>query len=280
MNCHPAGTRAAPEGPRTWEQSIRSIDGFCTQVLNAGYAATLFLTPPCAAMHAPFVEELAARAVELGLYVQPASLEGSKNRGYLGQYDPDTQRSIVKLAIEGFQDVVGTRPLTARSDLFSASDATFSVFSELGLRQGSVSSPGRKVTRHAANWSGAEANVHYADSASRLRRGALPFLEIPVTTDATQNRGGISPDLGIELGTLEAWHRPLIDGQLARLDQEQVQFRALCFYTRNCFAYDVPGNNLASTLMEILGYIDSLRDHYDIVPVTLGGAHAAFRQLL
>src|ERR1700674_264941 len=92
MDCHPAGTRYAPEGPRNWEQSIRSIDGFCTRVLRAGYAVTLFLTPACAAAHAPFVEELTDRDVELGLYLQPGSLEGGAFRGYLGQHDEAKQR--------------------------------------------------------------------------------------------------------------------------------------------------------------------------------------------
>ena len=277
MDCYPAGTRKAPEGPQHLEQSIRSIDGFCTGLVNAGYAVTLFLSPPCAAAHAPFVEELGGRDVELGLYVHPPSLEGGSYRGHLGQYDEATQRAIIKRAMEGYQDVVGTRPLSVRSSMFSANDATFGVLSEQGFRQGSVSSPGRRVPRHGADWSGAERDAHYVDSSSRLRRGDLPFLEIPVTTDATRVRGGIPAELGLENGTLEEWHRPLIEGQLERMDREQAPFKALCFFTRNCFAYNTPGDSLASALEAIIGYVDSLRDRYDVRPVTASRAHASFR---
>jgi hypothetical protein len=277
MDCHPAGTRAAPEGPQTWEQSLRSIDGYCTRLLNAGYAVTLFLTPGCAAIHEPLLEELAERGVELGLFVQPASLESSAWRGHLGQFDRATQDAIIKLAMAGYQDVVGSRPLSVRSSMFSASDATYSVLVEHGFRRGSLSSPGRRVAKHGADWTGAVRDAHYVDGASRLRSGELPFFEIPVTTDAQRVRGGIAPDLDIENGTVEAWHRPLIEAQLARMKAENVAFKALCFCTRNCFGYDMSGNAFASTLDQLIGHLDALRERYDVRPVTTAGAQTAYR---
>jgi hypothetical protein len=277
MDCHPAGMRTAPDGPRTWEQSIRSIDGYCTRLLNAGYAVTLFLSPHCAAVHEPFVEELAGRGVELGLFVQPASLEGGSWRGYLGQFDRETQHAIIMLAMEGFQDVVGSRPLSVRSSMFSANDATFGVLTEHGFRRGSLSSPGRRIAKQGADWTGAERDPHYADGASRLRNGDLPFLEIPVTTDANRVRGGVAADLGLENGTVESWHRPLIEAQLARMESQQVPFKALCFFTRNWFSFNTPGDALATTLDQLIAYLDALRERYDIHPVTTAGAQASFR---
>jgi hypothetical protein len=161
--------------------------------------------------------------------------------------------------------------------MFSASDATFGIFVELGFRQGSVSSPGRRVPKHGADWTGAERDAHYVDGSSRLRRGSLPFLEIPVTTDADQVRRGVSADLGVENGTVESWHRPLIEAQLARMEAEPVAFKALCFFTRNFFAYNAAGDNVASTLDQIIRCVDSLRERYDVIPVTAAGAHAAYR---
>jgi hypothetical protein len=277
MDCYPAGTRSALEGPRHWEQSIRSIDGYCTGLLNAGYAVTLFLSPSCAAAHEPLVEELAERGVELGLFVHPPSLTGGSGRGHLGQFDPDTQRTLIQRAIEGYQDTVGARPLSVRPSMFSASDATFGIFAELGFRQGSVSSPGRRVPKHGADWTGAERDAHYVDISSRLQRGNVPFLEIPVTTDPNQVRGGVSADLGVENGTVEKWHGPLIEAQLARMEEEPVAFKALCFFTRNVFAYNAAGDSVALTLDQIIHRIDSLRERYDVRPVTAAGAHAAFR---
>src|SRR5712692_636573 len=110
MDCHPAGNRTVQEGPKTWEQSARSIDGFCTIVLNAGYAATLFLAPRCAEEHGPLMEELAGRGVEFGLYVQPQSMAGASYNRYLGRYGRDEQRAIMIRAMEQFQDALGQRP--------------------------------------------------------------------------------------------------------------------------------------------------------------------------
>lgn len=277
MNCLPAATRSAPDGPKSWEQSLRAIDGFCTKLLNAGYAVTLFLEPRCAEAHAPMIEELDERGVELGLYVQPGGL-GS--RAHLGQHDRAAQQTLVRLALESFQDAVGARPVSCRTDLFSASDDTFPVLCELGFRQVSISSPGRSLPRHAADWVGAEADAHYASADNRLRRGDLPILEVPVTTDATQRRGGIAPDLAIENGTFEQWHRPLIEGQLRRMEMEGVPFRTLCFFTRNCFPFGERGDKLATTLQDIVDFLDALGEQYDVRPVTLAGTHACYREML
>ena len=281
MDCQPAGAplgpRGAPAGPKSWEQSARSIDGFCTRLGNAGFPATLFLTPECAEEHAPLLEELLERGIELGLYVQPQSLLGGGYKRYLGQYGREEQRGIVDLAKQQFQEAVGTRPQSVRTGMFSASDETFSVLYELGFRQGSLSSPGRRVGKHAAVWTGAPSDPHYVDPHSRVRPGHLAFLEVPVTTDATRLRGGLSPDLAIENGTFEAWHRPLIEGQLGRMQAEGVAFRALCITTRNAFPYHSAGERQGAALEALIAYLAALEERYEVVPTTMSGAHARFR---
>ena len=279
MDCQPAVSRAAPEGPRTWAQSVRSIEGFCTRLLDAGLRPTLFATPEVADAHAPLFEELAERGAEVGLYVQPQSLIGGGFSRFLGQHSREQQRAIVGLAVERFQAASGERPSSVRPAMFSASDDTYAVLHEAGLRQGSVSSPGRRVSKHAAVWTGAPSDAHYVDADSRLRPGALPFLEIPVTADATQVRGGLSPDLGIENGTVDAWHRPLIEAQLQRMAAEQVAFRALCSYTRNSFPFHDDEDRQAQTLEALIAYLETLRARYEIVPVTVAEAHLHFARV-
>jgi hypothetical protein len=281
MDCQPAaaplGARGAPEGPKSWEQSARSIDGFCTRLGNAGYPATLFVTPECAEEHAPLLEELLERGYELGLYVQPQSLAGGGYKRYFGQYGREEQRGIVELAKQQFQAAVGAWPQSVRTGMFSASDATFGVLHELGFRQGSVSSPGRRIGQHAAVWPGAPGDAHYVDPQCRIRPGHLPFLEVPVTTDATQLRGGRSPDLAIENGTFEAWHRPLIEGQLQRMEAEGVAFRALCITTRNAFPYHSAGERQGAALEALITHLAALEERYEVVPTTMSGAHKRFR---
>lgn len=277
MDCHPAATRFAPEGPKGWGLSARSIEGFCTRLGREGYAATLFVTPRCAQAHAPLMAELTDRGVELGLLVQPQSLDGNPHKGHLGRLSRDRQRGIIDLALHQFRDALGERPRSCRTALFSASDDTFAVLHELGFQQGSISSPGRRIQKHAAVWTGAEQDAHYVDGSSRLCAGRLPFLEVPVTTDPDQVRGGLAAELAIETGTLEAWHRPLIAGTLQRMEAEGTVFKALCFVTRNCFAYGDDRDRNGVTLDAILEHLDSLRSRYDVIPSTLAGAHRSFR---
>ncbi|HEX5416123.1 MAG TPA: hypothetical protein VFZ25_10685 [Chloroflexota bacterium] len=278
MDCQPASTQAAPDGPKNWEQSARSIDGFCTCLLRAGNIPTLFVTPRCAEEHGPSLEEFASAGVEVGLLVQPQSLGGGFGR-HLGQYRRDQQRVIVETARERFQDALGRRPQSIRSVLFSASDETFSVVSELGFRQGSLSCPGRLVTKHAAVWDHAVGDPHYVDLTDRQKAGDHPFLEVPVTSDASpeQRRGGLAPDLTVENGTFVKWHQPLIESQLQRMERENVRFRALCLSTRNCFSYHDPTDLYRKILDDLTGHLRSLEAAYAVHPVSLVDAHADFR---
>src|SRR3954452_15873418 len=156
MNCEPSagiptGKQKRPtQHPQTWEQSARSIEGFCNRLSSMGYPATLFVSAACAEEHGPLLEELAARNIELGLYVHPPTLEGSRNPRFprhLGNYTAKEQRALIESATERFYDALGSRPHSFRSGAFSASDATFQVLYELGFRQGSLSLPGRDLPR-------------------------------------------------------------------------------------------------------------------------------------
>jgi hypothetical protein len=280
MDCQPAGTRQAPEGPKGWGLSARSIEGFCTCLRNEGFTATLFLTPWCADTHGPLVDELSGRDVELGLLVHPQSLFENVHKDHVGRLSRERQRAVIALAMRRFQEARGARPRSCRTAMFSASDDTYAILHELGFLQGSVSSPGRRLPRFAAEWTGAVPDPHYTDPSNRLIAGDLRFLEIPVTTDTSQVRGGLAFELIIENGSFDNWHRPLIESQLQRMERERVPFRALCFATRNCFAYGAKGDLHSTTLAALLDYLEALRERYDVIPTTLSGAHAAFRDQL
>lgn len=277
MDCHPATSKAAPEGPRSWEQSAAAIDGYWTHLARGGLAVTLFLTPRVAEFHTPLLEEAAEVGVELGLYLQPQSLEGTNYNRFLGYYPGEAQRTIIARALEEFQASLGRRPQSARPAMFSANDDTYPSLFELGFRQGSVSSPGRRVGSHAANWGEAVPDAHYVNPRDRLAAGDLPFLEVPVTTDPTHRRSGVAPDLTVENGTLADWHRPLIEAQLQRMDAAGVAFRVLCFTTRNVFAYHHSADPVARTLGDIVDYLDVLAERYEVLPATLSQIHAAYR---
>lgn len=278
MDCPPASTKWAPDGPRTWELSARAIEGFCSRLLNAQQAATLFVSPRCAQEHGPLLEELVERGVEIGLQIHPPNLLDGRFKQPLGQYGAEDQHSLIELAAEQVQEAIGVWPKSVRAGNYSASDATYGVLYALGFRQGSLSLPGRSVPRQAAEWSQALPDPHYVDRENRLQDGSLPFLELPVTADATrQYRTGYPYDLCIETSTFEDWHHPIIEAQLQRMADANTVFRTLCIVTQNALPYHLDADRHAKTLEALISYIESLEEQYEIVPCTLSSAHERFR---
>jgi hypothetical protein len=277
MDCPPRGTQALPHGPDSWEASARSIDAFCTVLLAARFVPTLFLTPEAADAHAPLAEDLAGAGVEMGLLIQPPSLHGAGYKRYLGAYGREQQHEIVSQAAGSFAGALGRRPQSARAAMFSASDDTFAVLCAAGFRQASISSPGRRTPKYHAVWADAAPDAHAASATNRLECGSLPLLEVPVTTDATQRRGGLSPDLAIENGTVARWHAPLIAGQLQRHEAQDVAFRTLCFVTSSRIAYADPATRPRQTLDELLDHLAALDERYEVIPASLAETYAYFR---
>lgn len=278
LDCPPYGARCQPSGPSSWEASARSIDAFCTTLLRAGFPPTLFVTPETAYEHGPLLADLrdAGSGAEVGLLLQPPSLRQAGFRHYLGGYDRQGQQAVVRLAVERFGDALGRRPLSARSAMYSASDCTFGVLDAAGFRQTSTSSPGRKTPKYHAEWVGAPADAHPASATSRLEPGALSLLEVPVTTDASQRKGGIAPELAIESGSVERWHAPLIAGQLERQMGDRVPL-ILCFVAGTAAGFHDPGARHRQTLDELLEHLDVLEERYETVPSTVSGAYAHLR---
>jgi hypothetical protein len=268
-------------GPKTWVQSARAIEGFCDRLSSVEYPATLFVSARCAEEHGPLMEELAGRGFELGLHVHPPNLDVERFTRHLGEYRAEEQRAIVEEAVERFYDAVGIRPHSFRSGAFSANNATFPMLYELGFRQGSLSISGRDLPRDAVRWSGAEPDTHYVDPSDRLHAGDLPFMELPVTSDPNRfYRQGHPFDLCIENSSLDDWHRPLIEQHLTRMAAANVAFRTLCLYTHSGLAYHQDDDKHSVTVDRLIDYFDTLAEHYELVPITLAGAHKHFKQLV
>ena len=303
MNCEGAGQRYSGTAPRSWEQGARTVGAFCGRLLDAGFSPTLFVAPDCAEEQAPIFEELAGRGCELGLFLSPAVVSEGRYRQPLGAFSGPQQRELVAVAAERFESALGVQPRSFRSQDYSASDETFRTLFELGFRQGSLSSPGRNIPRENAVWLGANPDPHHVDPANKLRAGAMPFMELPVTTNPGRlDRDGAPDDLCIERGPFADWHQPVIDQHLRRLEAEQTRFRALCFTTTSGVLYSRPGQLLerpldrftargrrplthkindahTEALVALLDLFDSLAARYAIVPVTLAAAHHQFRQV-
>jgi hypothetical protein len=273
LDCPPQGARCLPSGPATWEAGARAIDAYCVTLLKAGFPPTLFVTPETASEQGPLLEDVGGAGAEIGLLLQPPSLRDGGYRHYLGAYGRAAQAAFVAAALGRFRDASGRRALSARSAMYSASDDTYGVLAEAGFRQTSTSSPGRKTPKYNAEWIGASPDAHLTSATSRLQTGTLPLLEVPVTTDPTQRRGGLAPDLTIENGTVPMWHAPLITASLSRPESDPAA-RALCFVSSSGVAYHDPAGRPRQTLTDLVEHLFSLDEEYEIVPTTLAGAYA------
>ncbi len=280
MDCESIAIRTAKEGPRTWEQSARAIEGYSNRLLRAGYPPTLFLAPQCAVEHTPLLEELAGRGAELGLYVNPLQAERVSYRNFLGTLSPETQRRLIDEAAERFADAIGVRPRSFRPCKHSASDETYRLLYDLGFRQGSIAQPGFVLPRIGVDWEHVSHHPRYVDNRHHERSGDLPFLDVPVTTDPDQRQITNLPyELRIDAGTFEALHQPVIDRAIERMIEDAASFCALCFTSDNRPAYDNDDDKHSLTLESILDYLEALRERHHLVPTTLAGAHERFRAL-
>ena len=279
MDCLPAvRKRGVNPHPRTWETSARNIDGFCARLIGAGHRPTLFCSLSVLANHTPLFEEYASAGAEVALLIDPSELRRNL-RHQLGHYGSEDQSEIVRVSVQVFSQLLGSRPRSVRTVEFSASDETFGVLRQAGFLQGSVSEPGRKVRQHQAMWEGAVPDPHLVDARDRLRAGNLEFLEVPVTTDAAQSTGGVPPELNLDVGDFEQWHHPLADAQLERMERDQVEFRALCWLARSGLPYWDAAAACTKALQNAIEFVDALRARFQVTSMTVSQAHSEFRRL-
>ncbi len=120
---------------------------------------------------------------------------------------------------------------------------------------------------------------HYVHPEDRLVEGGMPFPEVPVTADAQSTyRRGVPYDLSLDQGYWDEWHQPLIEAQLRRWKRRVSGSGRLCIPTRNLFGYHLDDTVQTTTLTSLVGYFDTLRERYNVVPTTLEGAHAHYRK--
>jgi len=277
MDCERIRSECMAGGPSSWELSERAIRGYSETLLAAGITPTLFVVPECGQQHAELFKALAKRGVELGMHLHPQCFQDHRYDKYLGEYDARAQKEILAPGIEMLEEALGVRPRAFRGGNFSANDATFQVLVDLGFRQGSMSDPGRYLTRFAALWEGACPHAHWANARNKLIPGELPFLEAPLTTDPTKRHKNWMPyELRIEHGTFEKWHLPIINNALEVMERDKVDFRVLSIFTHNYFDYSNPDHKRSKVVRGYIRHLEELRDRYEVVPTTLEKIRQAY----
>jgi peptidoglycan/xylan/chitin deacetylase (PgdA/CDA1 family) len=251
--------------------SERAIRGYCEPLLEAGFPPTLFVVPETGQEHGGLLKDLSKRGVEMGMHLHPQCFRDHRYDKFLGQYDREAQKQILAEGAEMLTKAIGVRPRAFRPGNFSASDVTFQVAYELGFRQGSVSDPGRHVPEYHALWKDAVRDAHWASAHNRLAPGDLGFFEAPLTTDPDKRRpNGFPYELRIESGPFDAWHAPIIEQALERMERERTSFRVLSIFTHNYFDYSDPEGRQSKVVRDYIAYLRHLNRRYAVVGATLG----------
>ena len=229
-------------GPPDWAFAERSVRSYCETLRSFGLKATLFIVPDAADKQSALFQSLAAETgAELGMHMHPQCwrdhyLDPYRHE-YLGGYSGEDQKRIMGEGADQWEAAIGFRPKTFRGGNCSANDETFRTLVDLGFTQGSVSQPGRVVSRYRASWADAVWDVHRPHEAFRCAAGDLDFVEVPLTSDRhrSDHWTGVG-DVRIESVTSEQIV-VAADGEVRRQMDESVPIKHICILTHNFVNY-------------------------------------------
>ena len=235
MDVLPAIAGGDVRGPRRWDDAQRAMRAFAETLRGEGMTATFFIAPEAMDRMLEPARDVAREGCELGLLCHP---QLSGYQACLGSYSYDRQREIVGLGRKVWQDRFGEAPVTFRSGFFSANDYTFHVLCMEGFRQGSCSLPGRVDNDQCSLWFPSYPFPHHTDPLDRSAPGTMEFYEVPVSSDfeaATQitYETYTPPHLRVEEPDVHTYARVLLERQIERMREDQVEVRAVNFVTSN-----------------------------------------------
>jgi len=178
-------------GPEDWDFAERSVRAYCSCLNDFGIKPTLFVVPDTAEAQRDVLLECAETyRAEIGFHIHPQCLGGRWRdpdaHEYLGGYSRAEQAALIAEGVDQWVSALGFQPRSFRGGNFSANDETFGLLVSLGFTHGSVSQPGRQVTRFRATWADAVWDIHRPHEAFRCAPGDLDFVEVPLTSDRTQ----------------------------------------------------------------------------------------------
>lgn len=182
MDCERVTEDSLITGTPSWDMGRRAVSGLADLLEKEGFRGTFLPTPDTAAKQASLFGEVAGRGFEVGMQLHCRSFGDLRYDQVLGHYGRDQQQVILTQAKDAWEQALGRSLATYRSGYLSASDHTFPILAELGVRQTSCSKPGRYLPNLAARWLGALPYAHRANTACRLESGNLDLVEVPITS--------------------------------------------------------------------------------------------------
>ncbi len=260
-------------GPENWYVAEMSINGFTENLLKYKQKVTFFVTP-ASVIQKPKLFFKISKIFEVGMHLHPFD-PITKKRLYIGQFDKEEQRKILKENKENWSYAIGMEPKSFRPGNASANDHTFPVLVELGFSQGSCSIPYRKIPELFADWEGALLDPHHVSPFSRLEKGNLDFLEVPISVDPVRKKINGSPfELRIEHGDI-TYHSIILKNIIERFKREEIPVKSIVFLTHSSYDYTSPNSKTCRTLIDLILYLQDLiiKENFIPVPITIEELH-------
>lgn len=170
------------DGTSSWEMSEKAVLGLAELLQGEGMKGVFLPTPATAANQPAVYHQVRAAGHEVGMQFHCDSFRDGRYREVLGSYGYAQQQQILTEAKDDWEQALGLPLVTYRSGYLSASDSTFPIVADLGIKQTSCSKAGRYRPNIAACWLGALPYAHQASASCRLESGDLDVVEVPVTS--------------------------------------------------------------------------------------------------
>jgi peptidoglycan/xylan/chitin deacetylase (PgdA/CDA1 family) len=273
-------------GPPDWAFAARSVRAYCDALAGRGMSATLFVVPDTALEQGVLLQQLAEETgAELALHMHPQCWKdhylNPDAHGYWGAYTGSDQQAMLLEALGQIGDCLGDRPRGFRGGNFSANDETFRILTELGFTHGSISQPGRSMTRYQACWQDADPDVHFAHEAFRLIPGDLDFVEVPLTSDRerTEHWTGVG-DVRIESASATEIAKA-VRQEVGRQVGDDAPIKHVCLFTHNTVNYwsdDMSEKGRLAVLLQALVCLDEIAEDLglEIRGTTIANVREAF----
>ncbi len=280
MDCERATDESLITGTVSWDMGQRAVLGLAEMLEAEGFQGTFLPTPDTAAKQASLFGQVADRGFEVGLQFHCRSFADLRYTQVLGSYDGDQQRVILSQAKDAWEQALMRPMVTYRSGFLSASDATFPILAELGVKHTSCSKAGRYRPDIGASWLGALPYAHRASATCRLESGDLDLVEVPISSHPAERfslrdrfdprdprpDSNFAPDAYLEIADAALHEMALIDPPVA----------TFVILTHNTLDYGSTDEPRRAHMLAMLRHLQAKEDEgWQVVPSGLADVRRA-----
>jgi hypothetical protein len=281
MDCERIRTESyRNDGTASWEMSEKAVLGLAELLEGEGLKGVFLPTPATAAVQPGVFHQVREAGHEVGMQFHCDSFRDGRYRSVLGSYGREEQRQILTEAKDDWEQAMGLPLLTYRSGYLSASDDTFPILAELGIKQTSCSKAGRYRPEIAARWLGALPYAHRASATCRLESGDLDLVEVPVTSHPAE-RFSLTCSFDPKDPRPDSNYAPevysgIVDAALHEMALLQPKVATFVILTHNTLDYGSTEEPRRALMLSMLRYLKAKADEgWEVIPAGLADVRQA-----